>query len=371
MRRQACEATFLAAAVALARSVRLISAVTPTNAEPELERLRTSFARGEPQLPRWKLAARDTSRQIERLGELARATPHLAEPLRSLCVARLEELGLEIAMVACVGHVAFGRFAAERHPERSSTAEGLAARWARARVMPDEEERVASDASDRRSLLSQVRAAIGAHRAPFAVRAATGLTALAATGERTVYVAQGRLLSERTARRVTLHEVLGHVMPRVRAERVHPIFALGTAGGTDDQEGLALVYEERHGALDAARRVELARRHIASAVMCRGADFVEAVRHLRAGDARISVSEALSIAARVFRGSTGRFPGLGRERVYLPAFLRVRAHLDKDPRAEDVLASGQIAVSAASTLVQFAQFGKQATPWPPVSTATV
>jgi hypothetical protein len=300
-------------------------------------------------------------------------------------------------MVGSVGVVAFGGFATERHHERS-TADALAARWAREQVAEENVERIMSDSLDPRSLLSQLRAAIGAHRVPFAVRPASGLVALAATGERTVYVARGRPLSERTGRRVALHEVLGHVLPRVRAAGAHPIFALGTARGTDDQEGLALLFEQRAGLLDARRRIELGRRHVAAAAMRSGADFVEVVRHLRAIDgsaaggtsqtrtARVSLSEALHIATRAFRGSTGAFPGLGRERVYLPAFLRVVAHLRKNPGAEACLSSGQIAVTALPTVAQLhqlsalravvppaadPQLGKQATPCPPVNTATV
>jgi hypothetical protein len=169
-------------------------------------------------------------------------------------------------------------------------------------------------------------------------------------------------------------------LPRVRAARAHPIFALGTAGGTDDQEGLALLYEQRHGLLDGSRRVELARRHLATSAMRSGADFIDVVGHLRALDPRMTLSEALHIASRTFRGSTGSFQGLGRESVYLPALVRVRACLRKSPHAERILESGQVAVNALRQLNALRavdppaadpQFGKQATPWPPVNTATV
>jgi hypothetical protein len=217
-----------------------------------------------------------------------------------------------------------------------------------------------------------MRAAVGVRRAPFAVHVVDGMQALAATGERAVYVARGRKLSERAARRVALHEVDGHVLPRVRAESAHPIFTLGTARGTDDQEGLALLYEERAGLLDGARRVELALRHLAATAMQDGADFPSTVRLLSTRRADLSVASAVRIATRAFRGSDGRASGLGRERVYLPALIRLRRHLDETPDDEALLASGQVAVAALSGLRLLAQVpGRHARPWPPPSTETV
>ncbi len=359
------------------RAVRLIGAATPRNANAELDRLEACFTAGKAELPRWVYEQRDVKDVLLQLGALgrrvrARATPALA----SLYSARIVELELEAAMVGRVGRVGFGDLAKKRFsatPSARREADAVAARWAKATAEDDEGERIASDASDPRSLVSQVRAAIGAHRAPFAVRTVDALGALAATGERTVYVARGRALSERAARRVALHEVLGHVLPRVRAERAHPIFSLGTARGTDDQEGLALLYEEREGLLDARRRVELARRHVAAAAMRRGADFVEVVRALvRAHDTPLR--DALLAASRAFRGSDGRAPGLGRESVYIASFLRVRAHVARRPEDERTLASGQVAVSTLRALERAlgAQFaGKHASPVPPPATATV
>jgi len=280
--------------------------------------------------------------------------------------ARIDELRLEAETAAAVGRPELGALAARRFHRPSRAADLLAASWTS--DARDADEPIPTDASDPRSLLSRVREAIGAHRAPFAVRVVSSLGAFAATGERTVYVAAGRALGERASRRVALHEVLGHVLPRVRAAGLPPIFALGTARGTDDQEGLALAYEERGGFLDAPRRAELARRHRAASSMRAGADFVEVVRELRAGGAL--VRDAVSIAARVFRGSDGTFPGLGRESVYLTSFVRVRARLRADPDAERVLASGQVALDALDALR--AQFGgRHASADPPPTFATL
>ena len=350
------------------RAVRLIGAATPTNGDAELERLAACFAAGRPRLPRWEHRGDDPREAAEELERLAAACRSLPEPARSLYAARIDELRLEAALAASVGRPGFAELAARRYaedPRSSRAADALASRWGM--VAPDEGELVATDSNDPRSLLSRVRAAVGEHRAPFAVRVAPALGTLAATGERTVYVAAGRALGVGAARRVALHEVLGHVLPRVRAARAHPLFLLGTARGTDDQEGLALVYEERAGLLDAARRAELARRHAAVRAMRAGADFVEVVRSLRA--AGVDLRASLAAATRAFRGSEGTFAGLGRESVYLASFSRVRARLQKDPGAERWLASGQVAVSALAAIVQFA--GKQASPVPPPMMATV
>jgi hypothetical protein len=356
------------AALAAMRAVRLIGAATPANAEAEIERLVRCFSAGRPRLPSWRYRGLDLGGVADDLGRLGEAARQLGRPLRSLYSARIDELRLEAAMAASVGRPAFGALCARRFHDTARAAreaDALAAAWAGA--ARDDGERVRTDSDDPRSLLSVMRAAVGARRAPFSVRVAPSLGTLAATGERTVYVAAGRTLSERAARRTALHEVLGHVLPRLRAASGHPVFALGTARGTDDQEGLALVYEDRGGFLDAPRRSELAARHAAAAAMRAGADFVEVVRALE--DRGVPLREALRTASRVFRGSDGRFPGLGRESVYLASFLRVRARLRAEPAAERVLCSGQVAVSALRALSQLG--GKQASPEPPLTKATV
>ena len=347
------------------RSVRLLGAATPVNAEAEIERLTAALAGGRPSLPRWEYRKLDVASATSPLGSAARAL-RARGALGELVRARALELRLEAAMAEAIGTRAFGELALERfrQPARAArAADKTAAAWTGARAR-DRGPLVRSDSDDPRSLLSQVRAAVGRHRAPFAVRVTGAISTLAATGERTVYVASGRPVSERAARRIALHEVLGHVLPRVRAAGAHPIFALGTARGTDDQEGLALVYEERAGLLDDARKAELALRHLAARAMQRGADFVEVLRMLLALGAE--PREAVVIASRAFRGSDGRFPGLGRESVYITSFSRVRAELRRDPDAERLLACGQVAVAALPALRHGSQHAR---PEPPPKSA--
>jgi hypothetical protein len=83
--------------------------------------------------------------------------------------------------------------------------------------------------------------------------------------------------------------------------------------------------------------------------MQEGASFREVATTLvEEGD--FDAEEALRVTMRAFRGSDGTQKGLGRERVYLEAYLRVKALLEEDPGSEQVLAAGQIATHAVSTL---------------------
>ncbi len=334
------------------RSTRLIGAVTPKNADSELARLDAAYARADATMPRWEYEPRDVAALEDALRTLARAADDWDEPARSLYSARIDEMALEVALVRSVGTPAFARLASRRFGDACA----LSPEWHDASAS-EPGELVSSDGADPRSLLSRIRAELGAHRAPFRVELVRNLGSLAATGERTVYVAAGRTLGARAARRIAIHEVRGHVLPRVRAATLHPIFALGTARGSDDQEGLALLHEERAELFDGARRAELSRRHFATTSMRAGADFAEVVRALTERGTRSS--DAVQVAARVFRGSRGRTPGLGRESVYLTSFSRVRSHLAKHPHDERLIASGQVAVSALSALAQLGRRGSR------------
>ncbi len=346
-------------ALEAARGVRLVAAVAPRNAVEEHEALATALDRGEPRLPRWDYVGHDVAPVVEAL-RVARDAP-MTEPLGALFRARIDELLLEAALVAAVEKPELAALSAERFGD-GTQGDALANAWV-TEDSADPGQRYATDGFDVRSLASRVRTEIGIERAPFAVKIVAGLSSYAATGERTVYVARGAWLTERAAHRIAIHEVRGHVLPRVRAASLHPIFALGTARGADDQEGLALVHEERAGMLDASRRVELARRHLTVRAMRGGADFVEVVRAL-AGDG-VSSRDAVRIASRAFRGGNGQSPGLGRESVYITSFVRVRSA----PEAEAIIASGQVSLESVDALRQLG--GKHASPEPPPMTDTV
>jgi hypothetical protein len=331
-------------AIECSRELRLLGAATPVNAREERERLGRAFAAGREAVPRWMYFAHDVRTIQQRLGAIRTRAPELVR-------GRIDELLLECRIVRAIGTPAIGALAEARFGPRGDVAaeqvRKLAASWtrnppARGRA---ETQTVTSDAPSEASLLSRMRAAVRAMSLPFDVIPSPTLSALAATGHRTILVATGREVTDAVARRTVLHEVSGHAAPRARAARMgDPLFTLGTAGGHDDQEGYALVLEERAGCLDSERAFELGARHIAAASMRNGASFVEVVRELRA--IGTDATRAVLFAERAFRGSSGDAPGLGRETIYLEAFVRVKRRLAKHPRDEAILSSGQIGVAA-------------------------
>jgi hypothetical protein len=195
-----------------------------------------------------------------------------------------------------------------------------------------------------------MRAAVGKGRLPFVVVGSASLASLAATGDGAILVASGRLLHEEDAIRTVLHEVEGHARPRAHARKAPlGLFGAGTARGVDHQEGRALVLEERAGLLTTRRRRQLAARHRAVEAMLDGATFAD-VAYSLVRENGFEPEDAVVVAERAFRGGDGMSAGLGRERVYLESYVRVREHLQRHPEDEDVLASGQIAVEAAGVL---------------------
>ena len=342
------------------RRVPLLSLATPANAAAERARLVEAFASGQPRQPEWQYAALpmgEVNRDLEAiLTELEKST---RSSLRDIYAARIGELVEEADLCDAIGTPALAALAEARFKaplaEDSVNARTLASAWIAEKIGASESAGVLvrSDDSDPRSLLSRMRAEVGRLRLPFSVVVHPDLSSLAATGERTILIAGGRLLSEETTRRTVLHETQGHAVPRTRASLLTPgIFQVGTARGIDEQEGYALCLESRNDALGTVRRRELAARYLAVEAMRNGASFVEAVLFL-AETHGVPIPEAIVVAERCFRGSDGSFAGLGRERIYLETFLRVRDWLVLHAADERVLASGQISLNSIATLRGF------------------
>ena len=276
------------------------------------------------------------------------------DALAPLYASRARELALERASAAA-GTARFGNSRANAWsfgPASSAEADRLTATWLAEPVATadDGADAMASDAAHPASLLSRMRDAVLRADLPFTVLVEPRLFALAATGPRTILIAPGRTISDEAARRTVLHEVQGHAVPRVRAARTTEVlFALGSARGIDEQEGYALVLEDRHGFLGPHRRRELAARYAAVRAMREGASFEEVFAQLTREHA-LDVEGALLLAERAFRGGDGRREGLGRERVYIESYVRVRAHLGRAPGDEPTLASGQLSLDAVPAL---------------------
>jgi hypothetical protein len=338
--------------VRAAKDVRVLSALTPGGAQVERARLVAELSRGRRPIPRWSYARVPHDDLRRALDAAQRELAYSGDPLALLYLARARELAVEAALCSAAGTPDIARLARERFPPAdpplAREAAALCTEWLGETDGPAADPAVVSDDPDPRSLLSRMRREVGRLRLPFAVVADPALAPLAATGDSAILVATGRPVPEQDAIRTVLHEVEGHARPRARS-RSAPIALLrvGLAGGADDQEGRALLLEERAGMLGPRRRRQLAARHRAVEMMLDGATFCDVARQLVEAH-RLDPFGATIVAERVFRGSDGTRPGLGRERVYLESFLRVRAHLLEHPEHESVLGAGQIAVSAAS-----------------------
>jgi hypothetical protein len=341
-----------------AREVRILSVLTPCDARRERVRLTGELAAGRRATPRWTYVPRPHD-ELRRALEWAEGVLERSDltALEALHLDRARELSLEAAMCASAGRPELAELASARfrphEPAVARAASALCATWLAEPCPPDAEAKLASDDPDPASLLSRMSAAVGRLRLPFSVVASPWLAPLAATGERVILVATGRLVTEEDTLRTVLHEIEGHARPRAQsmlASSSH--FRIGTARGIDDQEGRAVLLEERAGLLGPRRRRQLAARHWAVEAMLGGASFADVASTLV--DAHgLDAPEAIIVAERAFRGGDGTHPGLGRERVYLESLVRVRHHLEVHPHDDAVLASGQVAVDAVDALRAF------------------
>lgn len=343
--------------------IRVIRAVTPRNAQKELTSLEEAFRRGSPRLPQWEYDSQPIP------AELCQAIEGLAEflegvsPLGRIYAARAREMCVEAAIVDAVGTPQIRTPAARRFVGTSSEdrvdlqkADALALSWSDPAVQErdfetDDDLVRTCDTGDPRSLLSAMSREAGQCKLPMRIVVEPSLASLAATGDGVIFVAAQRWIRTRDVQRTVLHEIAGHALPRARAASAPlGLFAFGTARGTDDQEGRALLIERAAGFLDGARRRELGLRHLGARATLDGANFIEVVRLLLAR--RAPLDAAMRITSRVQRGGPGS-GGLGREIIYIPSLLRVERAL-AGPRGvakiDEAMAGGRIAADVAPLL---------------------
>lgn len=345
--RWVCRAT--AALAQAGAQVRVIASNTPVNLRRELDRLARVWPATGGETARFEYDAGPDHADLRRaLEELASELEKIGG-LGEIYAARARELAEEAALCESAGKPGLWAAARRRYAPRDAfdaQADATAATWLdeRAEAAPMEEPVRSDDETKPGSLVSRMRQELGRRRLPLRVIVNRNLASLAATGDGFVHVVADRALSRRDVERTVLHEVDGHVVPRIASSAARVgIFGLGTARGSDDQEGRALALERSAGFLDYGRRRELALRHTAARSVERGAEFVATVRLLLSRGAPLH--DALRIAARAHRGG-----GLGREAVYLPALLRVEAAIARDQTIDEVLAAGRVAVDTAPAL---------------------
>jgi hypothetical protein len=343
---------------ALCTAARTLPALTADNAANERERLIACLTRGDQLVPDWRLPPRRVPAAALRLiDELRIEASDL--PGRALYEAKLEELELDLLLLDALGKPRVVRpLAARRYGTGKTlapTALGPVPLWQCARsildrVPPSSEPRDVP-ALGKNSLASLVQACSLMVGLEVEVRIEPRLSAGAATGERTVFLA-ARQFGRAEAQRLAVHEVFGHLLSAANA-RAQPLRLLqwGTAGSFVDQEGVAIYMEELAGVLDGARLRTLAARVLVADWMHAGASFAEAANKLYS-DEEFSAPDAIAIAERAYRGG-----GVARDVGYLLGWLRVHAALAGGDVRLPELRAGRISVEALPALREFAREG--------------
>jgi uncharacterized protein (TIGR02421 family) len=337
---------------ALCTATRMLPALTADNAASERARMIEDLDRGRMPAPRWVLAPRRVPSLAFRLLDSLRAEAPML-PGASLYQAKLEELELDLLMLDALGKPRLVRpLSARRYGTGATlapTARGplpLAhcARLILERVPATSEAREVAAAAEPESLGALVHALATAVGLDVRVQVEPKLSAGAATGERTVFVA-ARRFGRNEARRLAVHEVLGHLVVASNA-RAQPLRLLqwGTAGSFIDQEGLALYMEEAAGVLDGARLRILAARVLAADQMHAGASFGETSCKLHR-EQGFSAPEAIALAERAYRGG-----GVARDVGYLLGWLRVHSALRNGEASIDELRAGRASLEALPAL---------------------
>jgi hypothetical protein len=343
---------------ALCVAARMLPALTAENAADERARLIRCLSRGDALVPHWQLTPRRIPAAAFRLLDELRVQAE-ALPGAALYAHKLDELELDLLLVDALGKPRLVRPLAAR---RYGTGATLAptpggprpltecARVILACLPPGHEptEVPPTGPESLGALVYQLAARVGL---PVEVRVEPRLSAGAATGEHTVFLA-ARRFGRVEARRLAVHEVFGHLLAAANG-REQPLRLLqwGTANSFMDQEGVALYLEEQAGVMDAARLRTLAARVLSADLMHAGASFAETARRLHE-DEHFSAPEAIAIAERAYRGG-----GVARDVGYLLGWLRVHHALDTGQASLLELQVGRVSLDALPSIRELARAG--------------
>ena len=291
-------------------------------------------------------------------------------PGAPLYAARIEELELELSLLASVGDPGavrpiaarlYGKgdlpvpLGASQRPVRDVARRLLAdvAHEREEEVLPAEaeEEEEEEEEEEAVSAAGLMHDAAQHARLEIQVKIDARLVSDAAAGERTVYLADRRF-GARQAARLAVHEVLGHLLSGANG-RAQPlgVLALGTAGSFADQEGVAIYLEEEAGLLDGHRVRTLAARVLATDSMHEGASFHETVRMLHR-EYGFSALDAVVMGLRAHRGG-----GVARDAVYLSAWLRVRHAIEHGEATSLELRNGKLTLVDLPLMRELARDG--------------
>lgn len=327
------------------QAIALVGRASPSNVADELARFARAFAaRDERQ---WQPKARaplDLSPTRRLLSRLAERFITLGVYGR-LHAERAIELELEARLAENLDRPGFRLLAAERFPapqgEFAAASDAFVRDALALAPVACERPHRSDDRSDAGSLIRRLERAARELALPLRIEVRSAQFATAATGDGFVAVRPGVQLSASVSERISLHELLGHALPRARA-RTQPLSFLraGSARASDHEEGRALLVERRARLLDEERRRELAFRHRAALAVREGASRFELVNLLLGLGAERDA--AFEIALRAARGG-----GLAREIVYLPAYFEVERAFEREPGLERWLERGRLSLDAA------------------------
>lgn len=330
--------------------IALLSRCQPENAVAERQRLLQAHRRGDALVPEYRYSPPPDLSELARGLGRAGATLERGDVLERLYAERCLELELEAELVGCIGQPGFAALARRRFSagggEDAERAATLAEAWTRdpSAAAPSELTYRSDDAHEPLSLLSCLARRLGQLRLACRLIVDERLSAIAATGDGIIHVKAGVWLGVRQAERITAHEIEAHALPRERARaEACGLLRVGSARAVEDEEGRALLIEERGGWLDLERRRTLGLRHECARALAAGADWSECLRLLT--QRGCSVEAALGLMERVGRGG-----GLCRELIYLPAWCRLSRELAREPELERWLERGRVSLAAARVL---------------------
>ncbi|MEP7048764.1 MAG: tyrosine/phenylalanine carboxypeptidase domain-containing protein [Pseudomonadota bacterium] len=323
--------------------IRLIDRVHPSNGSSEREALITDWGSGKQRAPRFEYAPCPSFATLRGALEAAAVAIGGFGALGAAYAARALELAREAEAAEHIAKPSFTALCALRYVVEPGAdldaAEAWAERWITAPDDAPAKQHRSDDRSDPHSLYCALEQATSG--LPVRVEVRPNQVAAAAVGEGFVGVRPGLWHSRDTTRRIVLHEIEGHVRPRVSAQREElGLFRVGSARSGDDEEGRALLLERAASVLEGGRRRELARRHIAAREVRRGMPFQEVVCSLLSLGQ--DIASAVEAACRAQRGG-----GLARECVYLVALSRVSRAFELEPSLEAYFERGRVSVEAA------------------------
>jgi Domain of unknown function (DUF1704) len=323
--------------------VRLIDRAQPLNIAAEREALITGFGAGRGRAPRFEYAPRADLGTLRAALDGAAAAVGGFGALGAAYAERALELECEAAAAECIDTPAFREQSGRRFPLETGAdadaADAWAVRWIAAPEDPPSKLHRSDDRADPSSLLSALERAT--EGLPVRVQVRPNQAAAAAVGDGFIGVRPGLWHSRDQVKRMVLHEVEGHVRPRVFAQREPlALFRVGSAKSADHEEGRALLLERGAGVLEGSRRRELARRHLAARAVRLGASFQDIVSELFGLGQ--DIASAVEAACRAARGG-----GLARELVYLVSLSRVTRAFESEPELESYFEHGRVSVEAA------------------------